>query len=157
MKKRQRITLDSILEVEINNGEYFVYAQILNEADYAFFDYKSDEKLTDLKILNGKEILFIVAVYDDVVTKGHWMKVGKLPLRNELKIKPMKFIQDAQNPEVFEFYNPNTGEITPAIKADCKGLECATVWEAIHVEERIQDHYNGKENKWRKMHLEKLK
>lgn len=147
MTKRQRITLGSILEININN-QYNVYAQILTEADYAFFDYKSQNNLSDFSVLETAPILFIVAVYDDVVTKGHWLKVGKLALRKELKVKPMKFIQDSLNPDQFELYDPNNGETIPATKDQCIGLEPAAVWEANHVEDRIRDHYEGKENVW---------
>ena len=60
----------------------------------------------------------------------------------------MKFIQDILNPKNFKFYNPNTGEITPANREDLKGLECAAIWEANHVEDRLRDHFLDKPNVW---------
>lgn len=153
MGKRQQITTGSILEINIRN-QYFTYAQILTEADYAFFDYKSEKRLTDFSVLNEVDILFIVAVYDKVITQGHWLKVAKLDLRENFKVKPMKFIQDAIYPEKFELYDPNTGEIRPAPKTECKGLERASVWDAEHVEERIFDHYEGRMNHLRKIDLD---
>ena len=60
----------------------------------------------------------------------------------------MKFIQDSLNPSKFESYNPNTGEITPSTKEECIGLERAAVWEAEHVESRITDFFNSRENVW---------
>lgn len=60
----------------------------------------------------------------------------------------MKFIQDVLNPEKFELYDPNNGEIIPATKEQIQGLECAAVWEAEHVESRIIDYYEGRPNKW---------
>ena len=149
---KQRITLGSIIELNIHD-QYFCYAQILTEADCAFFDYKSIERLKDLSILEKADILFIVAVYNDVITQGRWMKVGKLEIRQSLKNKPMKFIQDSLNHAKFEFYNPNNGEITPATRKQCVGLEYAAVWEASHIEDRIRDHYEGKRNVW----VEKMK
>ncbi|OJV71174.1 MAG: hypothetical protein BGO42_04950 [Flavobacterium sp. 40-81] len=77
------------------------------------------------------------------MTQGRWLKVGKLNIREEIRKQPMKFIQDALNPENFELYDPNTGEITPTTKKHIKGLERAAVWEAHHVEDRIRDYYNG--------------
>ena len=145
---KQRITEGSILEIKIEN-EYYVYAQILRKGlGYAFFDYKTDEKLIDFTVLNNTKVLFIVMVYNDVITKGHWLKVGKLDIREDLMELPMKFIQDVLNHNNFEIYNPNTGETTKATKEQCKGLEYAAVWEANHVEDRIRDYYLGVSNVW---------
>jgi hypothetical protein len=145
---KQRITEGAILEIHIES-EYYVYAQILTKGlGYAFFDFKSKEKLTDFTILLESNVLFIVMVYNDVVTKGTWVKVGKLPIRNDLLVQPMKFIQDNLNPNDFELYNPNTGEITKATRQECEGLEYAAVWEANHVEDRIRDYYLGVPNVW---------
>ena len=142
MGKKQRIIVGSILEINIED-QYYTYAQILGEGGYAFFDYKATEKLKDYRILLKMPILFITGVYDDVVTEGYWPKVGTLELREDLQEQPMQFIQDALHPDRFEFYNPNTGEITPATKQQIRGLERAAVWEASHIEDRIRDHYNG--------------
>ncbi|WP_281322744.1 Imm26 family immunity protein [Flavobacterium aestivum] len=156
MNKRQKITVGSILEINIDD-RYYAYVQILDKGGYAFFDYKSEKHLTDLSILQEKPILFIVGVYEDVVKKGHWLKVGKLDIRQELEIQPMQFIQDAQHPDRFEFYNPNTGDITPTTKDKVKGLERAAVWDANHVEDRIRSHYEGTTSIWMKEDLELFK
>lgn len=142
MIKKQRITSGSIIEINIENS-YYTYAQILSKAGYAFFDFKTLEPLKDFSILLDKPVLFITSVYDDVITQGHWLKVGNLEIREELKEQPLQFIQDAQHPDRFEFYDPNTGESSPATKNQIKGLERASVWEANHIEDRIRDYYNG--------------
>lgn len=149
----QRITEGAILEIEIEN-QYYVYAQILKKGlGYAFFNNKFVRKLNDYEVLNKTPILFIIMVYDDVVLKGKWVKVAKLPIREELLNLPMQFIQDKHNPQNFELYNPNTGEISIAKKEQCIGLESAAVWAQNHVEERIRDYYLGVPNAW----LEQLK
>lgn len=145
--KRQRITIGSILEINIE-GKYYVYAQILGKAAYAFFDYKSSEKLTDFSNLQKTPILFIIAVYNDVITSGYWPKVGKIEIRENLRVQPMQFIQDPIKPDNFSLYNPNSGEIVPTTRDKIKGLERAAVWEASHVEERIRDYYSGVPNIW---------
>lgn len=136
--------------MEINiEGQYYVYAQILSKGlGYAFFDFKSKEKLRDFNILLNSKVLFIVMVYNDIITKGVWLKVGKLPIRDDLLVQPMKFIQDNLNPNNFEHYNPNTGKITKATKEECVGLERASVWDANHVEDRIRDYYLGVPCTW---------
>jgi Immunity protein 26 len=143
--KRQQITEGSILEINIEN-QYYVYAQILGKAGYAIFDYKVSEKLMNFDILQNCSILFIISVYNDVINQGHWLKVGKLPKREDLKVQPMQFIQDSIDKSKFRLYNPNTGEMTKATKEECKGLEVAAVYEAHHIEERIGDYYAGRMN-----------
>ena len=71
------------------------------------------------------------------------VKVGKLPIREDLSILPMQFIQDTLNSEKYSLYNPNTGEITPTTRDKAIGLERAAVWDAHHVEDRIRDYYLG--------------
>lgn len=143
---KQRITEGAILEINIDN-QYYTYAQILLKGlGYAFFDFKSENKLLDLSILLESKVLFIVMVYNDVITNGEWKKVGKLEIREDLRVQPMKFIQDALNPNKFRLYNPNTGEMIPTTKEECKGLEVAAIYEAEHIEERISDYYSGRVN-----------
>lgn len=156
MSKKQRITVGSILEIYIEK-EYYTYAQILGKAGYAFFDYKTSDKLNDYSILLDKPILFITSVYNDVITQGHWLKVGNLEIRKDLQEQPMQFIQDAMHPDRFEFYDPNTGESRPASKEQIKGLERASVWEANHIEDRIRDYYNGVPCVWLKDDIELFK
>jgi hypothetical protein len=147
MAKRQQRTIGSILEINIDN-EYFIYSQILKGSEFAFFDYRCKEPITDFSILQTTSVLFILGVYDYVVTKGEWLKVGKLDIREDLKTLPMNFIQDEFNPQKFELYDPNTGEIRPCKREDCEGLERTAVWAANHVEGRIRDYYNGVPNVW---------
>jgi hypothetical protein len=152
MAKKQQRTPGSIVEINIDN-QYFVYAQILKEG-LVVFDLKTTKQLDDLNTLLNAPILFFLAVYRDVITTGIWLKIGKLDIRKELEIVPMQFIQDALDSKVFRLYDPNTGEITPSTKEECKGLESASVWEASHVEERIRDHYAGKVNRYVKDDLD---
>lgn len=106
---KQRITEGALLEICIEN-KYYVYAQILKKGlGYAFFDFKSESKLIDFTILMRAEVLFILMVYNDVVTQGKWLKVAKLRIREDLLIQPMKFMQNEVNKDEFELYNPNTG------------------------------------------------
>jgi hypothetical protein len=144
---KQRITEGAILEIQIENKYY--YAQILlGGLGYVFFDFQGQEKLKDFEILKGTSVLFILTVYNDVVTSGRWLKAGKMEIREDLKIQPMKFIQDPIDFNRFELYNPSTGEISKATKQECEGLECASVWAANHVEDRIRDYYLGVQNIW---------
>lgn len=98
----------------------------------------------------------ITNIYKEVVTKGVWQKVGKLPIRDEFKNPPMQYIYHDYSGK-FKCYNPMTGEIFPIEKEQAVGLERAAVWDAHHIVDRIYDHYNGTPCKWLKQHYELFK
>jgi hypothetical protein len=138
--KRQVITIGAILEIPISN-EYFVYAQILEHGLYAFFDFRSVTPIRDYMVLQNTSILFIIGVYNYVVNKCIWRKVGKLPIRKELVNVPMMYIYDFTT-DKFSLYDCETGTIIPATKEQARGLEQCAVWAENHVEDRIRDYYN---------------
>lgn len=137
--KRQRRTVGSILAIKLSN-DYFTYAQILKEG-LVFFDYFIRVPIQNFEILEYKEPVFFLSVYKDIITRGKWLKVSKLAIRESFETVPMQYIQDKLNESNYEFYNPNTGEVTPATKEECEGLEVAAVWDAHHVEERLLNHF----------------
>lgn len=144
---KQKRKVGSIVKIKIGDG-YHTYARVLDKASIAVYDCKTNKNISSLEEIILKPILFIVAIYNDVITKGRWEIVGIIPLEESLKELPMQFIQDKLNPKHFELYNPNTGIITPATLEQCLHLERAAVWEAEHVEERIRDYYDGKPSIW---------
>ena len=144
--KRQQRTVGAIVKIPLKDNEHS-YAVVLPKACFGVFDVKTNQAL-DIGEIYSKKILFIVAVYNAAVTSGRWEKIGKVELDERFETLPMHFIQDPINPTLFRKYNPNTGEMFPATKQDCLGLECAAVWQAEHVEDRIWDYHLGRENKW---------
>ncbi|AFD06632.1 immunity 26/phosphotriesterase HocA family protein [Solitalea canadensis] len=144
MKKQTR-TIGSIVKIELNNG-YHTYGRVLSDASFAIYDCRTNIEIQDPEIIVQKPILFIVAVYDSAVKNGRWLKVFNLPLEKELERLPFKYIQDKLDPNKFQIYD--NGNIRPASKEECVGLERAAVWEPEHVEERIIDYYEGRNNKW---------
>ena len=77
---------------------------------------------------------------------GRWSVIGHVPLEEQLKLNPPKFIQDKIDPSQFRIYENR--EIRPAVRKECLGLECAAVWDPEHVEDRLRDYHAGRENKW---------
>jgi len=144
---RQQRTIGAIVEIPFEPGKK-AYARILGESSFAFYDYVNagETKEVTLAELIIKPVLFIVAVYDDAVTKGRWRKAGRMPLEINFQVLPLKFIQDELDETVFRIYD--NGVIRAAAKEECIGLERAAVWEPEHIESRLADYYNGKPNKW---------
>lgn len=153
---RQRITPGAILEINVHN-DFFCYAQILQTKSLAFFDYRTKERITELELLKNSSVLFIVKVYFDIITQGDWVKVGKLPIREELQVAPMQYIYHKFDKLQFELYDPNTGEDRPSTKEECRGLERCAVWDKHHVEDRLRDYYNGVPCIWLKEDYEIFK
>jgi hypothetical protein len=144
----QKRMVGSILQIDLKDGSHS-YAIVLQKASIAVFNIKAKENVAISDILD-REILFIVAVYNNAITSGRWRKIGKAFVDDRFKTLPLKFIQDSINPEIFEIYDPNTGQTRGATKDQCKNLECAAVWEAVHIESRIIDYFSGQENVWLK-------
>lgn len=138
---RQRRTIGAIMAIPVDG--YYVYMQSLDFGREVVFDYRSDTILTDLSPLLKAKEMFRVCVYAYPISNGTWRKIGKLPIREDLTSTPMQFIYHAYNGK-FELYNPETGNMTPSTKEQCKGLEPAAIWGQEHVEQRVRDYYNGK-------------
>jgi len=80
------------------------------------------------------------------VKRGRWAVVGHIALDEALMNPPPFFMQDALRKDSFSLYQK--GQIRPATKSECVGLERAAVWDPTHVEDRLRDHYAGRKNKW---------
>ena len=149
--KRQRITKGAILKIPVD--DYFCCAQILNGGCEAFFDYRFYDENIDINVLKSAKVLFIIDVYNDIITRGIWEKIGKLPVRDDLEVLPNQYIRHNFR---YDLYNPNTGEITPSCREEAVGLECCAVWDDFHVVDRLRCRYNGTHCPWLSDELEYL-
>jgi len=141
---RQQRTVGAVVKVPLEDG-WHSYAQVLGEADFAFFDARTRDELSPEEVVS-RPVLFRVAVSNHAVTRGRWLKVGKAPVAPELSKPVKKFMQDLLDPRSYSLYLG--GEIRPATRAECEGLERTAVWEPEHVESRLRDHYAGVPNVW---------
>ncbi len=107
---------------------------MLEEPEFAFFSPSDTGQL-----------LFRLWVHKSAYNSGHWRKVGNSELSPDLATEIPRFNQDPINGSLSIHQN---GRERPATEVECQELERAAVWEASHVEERITDHMQGKENVW---------
>jgi hypothetical protein len=143
-KKYPKRVVGDIVSISLGDG-FKTYSRVLNEAMFAFYDCRTEEQ-PPIDTIISSSILFKVAVMKYAVTRGHWEIVGHAPLESALQNLPPKFMQDLHRPGKFRIYHQ--GQIRPATLEECIGLECAAVWDPIHVEDRLRDHYTGRKNKW---------
>lgn len=141
--KFKRRKVGDIVKVPLRDGTH-TYARVLPEASFAVYDSRGTEELAIERVVN-QPVLFFVAVMHHAVKTGRWPVVGHIPLDDQLHAPP-RFIQDPLNKSNFSIYE--NGQIRPATRHECLGLEREAVWEPEHVEERLRDHYAGRKNKW---------
>lgn len=141
---KQRWITGNIVQIPLSLNR-FGYGQLLTFNNLAVFSICTAKEPTKEEILSSG-ILFVVAVYKQAVTTGKWKKIGKdKPVLSSL---PFQFIQDKHHPESIQIYHPETGQAYPSNREQCKGLERCAVWEGSQVEERIQDYFDGRKNRW---------
>ena len=80
-------------------------------------------------------------------SQGRWLKVGSSELSADLLSPVLRYNQDPIRPNLIRLtYDGCQGP--SATVSDCDGLECAAVWSACHVEDRLRDHFSNRPNKW---------
>lgn len=141
---RKRITPGDVVEVRLSDTTHS-YARVLTHASYGFYDFCGAEE-PDLQRIVELPIIFFAAVRDSAVKSGRWPIRGHVPLDGKL-VPPPKFIQDPLQQNSFSIYQ-NDGTISEASRSQCVGLERAAVWDPEQIEDRLQDHFAGRSNKW---------
>jgi Immunity protein 26 len=142
-KKSKKRNAGDVVSIPLPDGLH-AYARVLPDATFAFYDSRTSEDLPVSEVIS-RPILFFLAVMDHAIKAGRWPIVGHLPLEEGLN-PPPRFIQNSLDKKSFSIYE--NGQIRPATRSQCRGLERAAVWEPEHVEERLLDHYAGRRNKW---------
>ena len=143
-RRFQKYSVGGVLKIPLCD-DWHTYGQMTGDAEVAFFDAKTKDDLTVEKIVK-QPVLFRFAVDSYAVSKFIWLKVGKAPLSEELKTPQEMYIQNALRPDKFEIYC--AGEIRPATREECEGLECCAVWSPEQAIDRINDFYSGVQNRW---------
>ena len=120
--------------MEIDAHGHPCQAQMLKFPEIAFFDP-----------LNPEKLLCRLWVHTSAYSKGRWRKIDKKPIPDYLAEEVPRFKKDHISGKISIHINGND---YPASYNDCVNLECAAVWDANHVEDRLRDHCEDKENIW---------
>ena len=144
----ERLTKGKIIEIHVHD-EYFVYAQVLQKDNIAYFDARYSLPVQNISNIDTSKVLFILgSSVNEAIRTGRWKIRGKLPIPPSLETLPMQFIQDVFNPNNFQLYNCETGEVIPSTRAECEGLERCAVWYDNHIEDRIEAYYSNSKCIW---------
>jgi hypothetical protein len=133
----------AVLRVDLDH-QWHTYARILARVPMiAFYDCRVSAPVEDPLAIAMRPVLFVLAV-GGRASKGHWSKIGDVPLETAPIPIPDQFMQDVVTGAceiVDEVFNRR-----PARPEECIALERAAVWDPAHVEERLRDHYAGRPN-----------
>src|SRR5262245_40371599 len=140
---RQRFMIGAIVRVPLDD-RWHVYAWMLPEVDFAFFDLRADSEIAIEEIV-AYPIAFRVSVHKSAWSTGRWLRVGKAEPPPDVLAPVPEFIEDPLTGRFSIYLN---GKIRPATREECVGLNRCAVWEPEHVEDRLRDHFAGVPNKW---------
>lgn len=141
---KQKWNPGDILEIPLGDG-HRTFARILKNPLVAFYDIKTEQN-PPIDFIISKPIAFKVWVMNHAVTNGIWPIIGTKPLTPDLEKYPTFFKRDPISGKL-SIYNEG-GREKPATFEECSGLECAAVWDAKHLIDRLNDHFSKKPNKW---------
>jgi hypothetical protein len=149
--KRIRRQEGQVVRIDLGQGAH-AFARVLGDPLFAFYDklFKDDHGVAVDEIVQ-LPVAFKIWVANSAVTKGIWPIVGNLPLTADLSVVPAFFKQDALSGRISIHKEVPEWAPTyerPASITEVRGLERAAVWDPIHVEDRLRDHFAGEENKW---------
>ena len=132
-----------LLRVDLDD-QWHTYARMLARSPkFAFYDCRVSRPAEDVLTIVKRSVLFVLAV-NERASSGHWPKIGHVPLEMAPVPIPNEFMQDIGTGAcqiVDEAFNTR-----PAKPEECVGLERVAVWDPVHVEERLRDHYAGRPN-----------
>lgn len=145
MTKRQRRNVGDIVSVRRPSGR-LAFACVLHEPLLAFFDYDNSEIPVDVEIFLKTPVAFKVWVMNKAITGGRWPVIGRVRVNDTLAEKPWFFKQDPIS-KIFSATRGGVDERSATLE-ECRSLERGAVWSPEHIEERLDDFFSGRSNKW---------
>ena len=145
--KKQKRKAGDVVSIPLTSGRY-AFGQVLDEPLIAFFDYEAEQPDPPeiLQQLSHQAVAFAVWVMNHAVKSGRWMVIGSMKTPSALDDKPRFFEQDAISGSLSITTDGSTA--IPATKKQCAHLERAAVWDPSHIEDRLEDHFKSRPNKW---------
>jgi len=141
-----RLKAGDILQLDLGGGQKG-YMQVSEDGLLIAFDVMTSADLAP-EALKDLDVVFAVRVRDEDLNRGRWPVIGHMDVPGDLKGHPLMFRQDASTGRLSIEHPGLPGGEKAATLKECIGLERATVWSAAAVEERLRDHFAGRENRW---------
>lgn len=148
MANRQTNRVGNIFKIPLKEG-YFAFGKILNKGQSCVYDLRLTEEeynmITDLKEITNRVVLFHLAFFKDIITRGIYEVIGneKVTQEEENRI-PNKFSQDVFNLLDCSIFSNEQPSIIKATPEECIDLERMVVYDYMTLIERIEHFYENK-------------
>lgn len=138
-----------LIKIPFNDTKH-TYGRILTDGSYAIYDCSCTSDIEDHNNIIKSDILFAAHVDIFAVKEGYWTVIKNIPLEDSLiNFHPLYFNPVPTNPVNFNFYQVYRDEIEKAIKSDwikTGKIQLDGIYGRVHIEQRINDYYNGIRN-----------
>ena len=132
------------VQIPLSDGR-FAFGRVLRAPLMAFYDLQTSMPVEASEVEKHK-IIFKIWVMNKAINGGRWKVFDNHKLDAKLLVEPKFFKQDPISKEFF--IHGSTSPDIPTSLEECRDLERAAVWSAEHVEDRLQNHFDGVPCKW---------
>lgn len=132
------------MAIPLGDGSYS-YCRALTAPTAEFYDIRSKEVLDPASVVHAP-VLFRIWVMSYAFTGRRWKRLGTVPLLETEIGKIWWYFKQDDHGNCFR--TRNGLEAVPVAYSEIEDLECAAVWDPVHVEDRLRDHFAGRVNKW---------
>jgi len=139
-----QFTPGGVVQIPLSDGK-IAYGVMLSKFPYWAFYPQTTEFGEDGAALGAP--IFVVAVTKAAYSRGRWGKITMRLPESALPAIPLFVRQDSMRPSHCITVDANGNE-TPISVEEAKAFERSAVWAAEHIEDRLEDHYAGRPNKW---------
>lgn len=146
-KRKVRRVVGDVVAIPLGDSGQVGFGLVLEAPLVAFFDLSAKAGAEpSVAEIARHPVAFRILVMHQPIVDGLWPVLGKVEVPVELALLPWFFKEDLISGKVTvtrtgaEERVPEPGEVD--------NLERAAVWSAVHVVDRLQDHFAGKPNKW---------
>lgn len=142
MAKAPKLVPGTFVRIPLADGS-FGYGRILSDPYVAFYNFKTDEPLSDLDVIASQPVLFTQAVR--LLSYERWASIGQRALEGEVAKPVVRFMQDLGDFRRCTIFDSEgmEKEVGPE---ECIGIERAAVWDSPHIERRLLDTFMGRPN-----------
>lgn len=138
---RSRRREGDVVEIALSGG-HRAFGRVLHEPLVEFWSLcAAAEEHVSLARLRQADVAFRIWVMNAAITSGRWRVIYSWPLDDdERHRREVFFKQDVATGRISTYWtDPVTGSVheDPSTYDEVTGLECAAVWSAEHVEERL--------------------
>lgn len=144
--KVKRARVGDVLRIPLETGEWG-YGRVMEEGRMAFYDFKSlDDAPVDLDLVVGAPVLFYAVMMRYAFNGKTWAVVGHRPLEGPLLKKPL-FLHNHSDIDAGEYLATTDWEDKIPVDYEiAKTLEIFSIYDPVHAEQRLNDHFVGRPN-----------